>query len=291
VSGPCSPLRYPGGKQVLADALCDLIRANGLEGKTYLEPYAGGAGAALSLLFSEYVGRIRINDADPAIYSFWHSILVSKDRFLSKLRSIPLSVDEWLRQREIYQTQRHTPSLKLGFAAFYLNRCNRSGIIANAGIIGGLQQVGDWKLDARFNKAELEQRINKISLYRDRIEISNFDAIDFLDICANKKDVRSDSFVYLDPPYFGKGRQLYMNYYSVDDHLKLSKYLKKRAAFSWALTYDDAPDIRSLYSDLRIMPFNLRYSASESRTGSEILITKKDLIIPASWNNQVRLAS
>lgn len=291
MSGPCSPLRYPGGKQVLSDALCELLRANCLEGKTYLEPYAGGAGAALSLLFGEYVSRIQINDADPAIFSFWNSILNKTDQFLEKLRSAPLSIDEWLRQREIYQSQKRISSLKLGFAAFYLNRCNRSGIIANAGIIGGLQQVGKWKLDARFNKTELEERIKRIALYRDRIDIYNLDALSFLDTCANKKGNRRDSFVYLDPPYFGKGRQLYMNYYCPKDHARLAQYLKKRAAFTWVLTYDDAAEIRSLYSDLRIMPFNLRYSASASRTGSEILITKKDLTIPHEWKNEMRLVS
>jgi DNA adenine methylase len=290
VSGPTSPLRYPGGKQILTGPLADLIEANGLEGKTYLEPYAGGAGAALSLLFAENVDKIKINDADPAIYAFWHSILEKTEGFLKLLRETPLSVDEWLVQKKIYLTERRS-LLKLGFATFFLNRCNRSGIIPHAGIIGGLEQMGAWKLDARFNKVELERRISKIALYGDRIEVHNLDALEFLDKFANSKSAWEESFVYLDPPYFVKGSQLYLSYYDFDDHARLAKYLTNKAKFSWALTYDDAIEIRSLYESLTIMPFDLRYSASSSRTGKEILIVKNEFTIPSKWNKRVRLAS
>ena len=55
-----SPLRYPGGKQILARVLAHLIQINGREGGIYAEPYAGGAGAALSLLFGEHVERLML---------------------------------------------------------------------------------------------------------------------------------------------------------------------------------------------------------------------------------------
>ena len=51
-------------------------------------------------------------------------------------------------------------SYELGFAAFYLNRTNRSGIL-NAGVIGGKKQDGKWEMDARFNRDNLASRILK----------------------------------------------------------------------------------------------------------------------------------
>jgi DNA adenine methylase len=275
MSNSFSPLRYPGGKQILFPALRRLIELNGLSGCTYVEPYAGGAGAALALLYGEHVDRLKLNDADLAIYSFWKSILHETDSFLRLLHETPLTVDEWKIQRGIYAAREKVSALKLGFATFYLNRCNRSGIIANAGVIGGLDQTGNWKMDARFNRKELARRICRTALYNDRIEIYNLDAIQFLEREVNIPETKCPSFVYLDPPYYAKGSQLYLSYYSANDHAILAKYLQQKAKFPWVLTYDDASEIRTLYSKLRVIPFSLRYSASTSRTGSEVLISRK----------------
>jgi DNA adenine methylase len=132
-----SPFRYPGGKQILSRLIAHLIHLNDCVGGTYLEPYAGGAGVALSLLFGEHVDRMLINDADPSIFACWNGILYDTNRFLKLLRDTPTTTEEWARQRQIYLNPKRHSSLKLGFATFYLNRCNRSGIIKNGGPIGG----------------------------------------------------------------------------------------------------------------------------------------------------------
>lgn len=277
-----SPLRYPGGKQILLNPLRQILRMNKLLGKSYVEPFAGGAGAALGLLFDEYVSDLRLNDADVAIYSFWKAILHDTDRFLSLLRKTPLTVDEWNRQKKIYENKK-SALLKLGFSAFYLNRCNRSGIISGAGVIGGLAQNGPWKIDARFNRVELERRITAIALYSDRISISNKDAIEFLEDTVNIDGVSDKCFVYLDPPYYNKGSQLYLNHYLDADHRVLASYLNRKARFKWMLTYDDTEQIKALYSNLRVIPFHLRYSVQKARSGSELLITRKGLRLPNNW--------
>ncbi|MGC3997498.1 MAG: DNA adenine methylase [Anaeromyxobacter sp.] len=164
--------------------------------------------------------------------------------------------------------KRHS-ALRLGFATFYLNRCNRSGIIVNGGPIGGKDQRGKWKIDARYNPAELDRRIRKIAAYRDRIALSNLDAIDFLDQ-VKALPAKEKPFVYLDPPYYAKGQGLYLNYYEPEDHARLATYLKK-AAFPWVLSYDNVPEVRRLYARLRQVPFDLGYSARERRIGSEVL--------------------
>lgn len=273
---PCSPLRYPGGKQILFSTLSEIIDRNGFSGGCYAEPYAGGAGAALALLFGEHVDKLLLNDADRAIYSFWDLLLNDTERLLSRIKTVPLNIKEWKRQREIYGRPNEVSGRELGFSAFYLNRCNRSGIIPNAGAIGGLNQTGKWKIDARFNREELSKRVSRIARYRDRIEIHNLDAIDFLTNEVNTPEQAKKCFVYLDPPYFGKGSQLYLSYYEPNDHAKLATYLRSKAKFSWVLTYDDAEEIRTLYSGLNVIPFKLRYSASESRSGHEVFISRED---------------
>jgi DNA adenine methylase len=278
-----SPLRYPGGKQILSRIVAHLIRLNGSTGGTYAEPYAGGAGVALALLFGEHVDRILINDADPCIFAFWKAILFHTGNFLTLLRNTPATVVAWEEQREIYRHPQGRSDLQLGFATFFLNRCNRSGIIASGGLIGGRQQDGKWKIDARLNRPELERRIRRISVFRERISISGVDAIDFLNREVAALGKNKKPFVYLDPPYYAKGQDLYLNYYSHDDHARLAAHMEHQRKFPWIMSYDNVREIRQLYSELRQVQFSLDYSARERRAGREVMIFRPEMVFPSAW--------
>lgn len=275
-----SPLRYPGGKAVLSDFLAEVVSVNGLEDGTYVEPYAGGAGVALSLLFSEHVQRIVLNDADPCVYAFWNVVLNRSGDLIRRLQDTPVTIQEWRRQRDIYRNQSRHSRIKVAFASFYLNRCNRSGIMVNGGPIGGFQQSGKWKLDARYNKDELIRRIEKIHLYRDRIEVSNMDAVEFLrNVIRRRKDL-DHMLVYLDPPYYAKGSRLYLNHYRPEDHAKLAAFIKGQTSFTWLMTYDDVAEIRLLYGDCDTVAFQLPYTAHSRKKGEEVLIHGPGLVMP-----------
>jgi len=274
-----SPLRYPGGKAILSDFLAATIAENDVEDCTYCEPYAGGAGAAINLLLAGKVSRIILNDFDPSVWSFWTAILNHTDEFIKLVRNTEVTVKEWKRQRAIYQAQ---PSriVELGFAAFFLNRCNRSGIMTNGGVIGGLDQKGKWKITARYNPDTLIERINRIAALRERIRVCNLDAIDFLKIEIVPERNRKNHFIYLDPPYFVKGSRLYLNYYQPDDHAKLASYLKRLRNTHWLVTYDNTAEIRALYEWRGVTEFELHYSAASSKEGSEIMIVSDTLKLP-----------
>lgn len=282
-----SPLRYPGGKQILGRVLAHLVDRNTTGSRVYAEPYAGGAGAALQLLFEERVDRIEINDADLHVTAFWQSILDETDQFLERLNAASLTVEEWLIQRTIYRNAELHSSIDVGFATFYLNRCNRSGIIGNGGVIGGIAQTGNYKMNARFNRDELTYRIKRIKAYRSRIRVSNLDAIDFLRKLEASKGSHEQLFVYLDPPYYMKGQQLYLNYYEHSDHQALANYLSKDATFSWVLTYDKAKEIEKLYRDHRKVTFSLGYSARKRMIANELMILKPGLNFPRDWRKEI----
>jgi len=280
-----SPLRYPGGKQVLSNAIARIIEANGLEGCVYAEPYAGGAGAALTLLYSEHASKLWINDADPCIFSFWRSVLNRTEEFLRLVRDTPLTIAQWRRQRERYRAHNQESQLRVGFATFYLNRTNRSGIISDGGVIGGLEQKGRWKMDARFNRSELIRRLSRVALYRDRITVTNMDALDFMRdrLEPLAQEVPGRVFAYLDPPYWSKGSDLYLNYYTRADHEALASYLRNRKSFLWILTYDRSRSIVDLYRWARQFGFRLPYSAHRRRDGRELLVVARELNLPNSW--------
>jgi len=278
-----NPLRYPGGKARLAPLLASLLQANGLLRPTFAEPYAGAAGASLELLFGEYVHSILVNDLDYRIFSFWWAALNRTHEFAERIRSVPLSIREWKRQRSIYRQPRRHKRFDVGFAAFYLNRTNRSGILINGGPIGGIKQNGKWGLDARFTRAPLAERIERIGAYRERIVISNLDALEFMRRLEGGQPGRS-FFVYLDPPYYEKGSNLYLSTYGHDDHVAVSKALCLSKHAYWAATYDDVAPIRAMYRKCRMVPFRLRYTAHHSREGEELLILPKRLALPDELN-------
>ena len=284
-----SPLRYPGGKAVLSDFLASTIAVNEIKDCTYVEPFAGGAGAAINLLLSGRVSRIVLNDADRSVWSFWHSILNRTEEFIELIQRTPISVAEWKHQREIYH-QKSRNHLKLGFAAFYLNRCNRSGIMTNGGVIGGLDQTGKWKIDARFNPDELCRRIQRIAALRERIRVCCLDAVEFLRIDVLASRNRSNFFIYLDPPYFVKGSRLYLNFFEPNDHAELANFLRKLRRVNWLVTYDNTPEIRALYSWSSVTEFQLHYSAALSKQGSELMIPSSGLVLPVAML-RTRIAS
>lgn len=276
-----SPLRYPGGKSAMSGLLGQIRKLNNLSSRSIAEPFAGGAGASLTLLYLEEVHEIHINDADPAIHDFWWSVIRSPKPFRKLIESSNLTISEWRHQKDLYRTRNKISRLRRGFAAFYLNRCNRSGIIINGGPIGGLNQTGKWKLDARFNKFELAQRCERVAEYGERIHLSQCDGIGFI------KGLKADrTFFFIDPPYFEKGKTLYLNALDPNYHATLATHMKSMREAAWVITYDDCPEIRSLYKGwASIRPFSLRYAAAERRKGREVLITPKWFRLPSSQSS------
>lgn len=271
-----SPLRYPGGKRKLTNFIKMIFRENNLMDGDYIEPYAGGASVALSLLFDEYARFIHINDLDRSVYAFWYSVLNETDALCRMISDTPINMDMWLQQKKVLADS-SAPLLETGFSTFYLNRTNRSGIITG-GVIGGKSQSGTWKLDVRFNKADLIQRIEKIARYKNRIYLYNFDASTFLSQII--PGLPLSSFVYLDPPYYVKGTQLlYANFYEPDDHLAVSQIVTSLKN-KWIISYDNVEEIKSLYSRFRFIEYDLSYSAQDKYRGAEIMFFCESLEIP-----------
>ncbi|GEL66587.1 DNA adenine methylase [Marinilactibacillus psychrotolerans] len=261
-----SPLRYPGGKNKTYDYLKYLVEKNNIQ--TYIEPYCGGAAVALKLLINNDVKKIMINDFDRSIYAFWYSILNYTDSFIEEVEKAVFSIEEWEKQKTIQRNKQTTDLLSLGFSTFYLNRTNRSGIIS-AGPIGGKNQNGNYKMDCRFNKNSLINKIKLIASNKSKIKLYNLDAIDFI----KKNIVRTkNSLIFFDPPYFVKGKDLYTNFYELPDHQELKKNIEKYLNnHKWILTYDTHDSIQNIYSSFEYYTYQLNYSAGSSKKGLEYI--------------------
>jgi DNA adenine methylase len=264
-----TPLRYPGGKAKLAAFVKSLIKDNGLYDGEYVEPYAGGAGIALELLFQEYVSLIRINDVSHHVYSFWKSVLNDTEELCRLVKNTRLTVASWDKQKKVFANAHDHDHVKVGFATFFLNRTNRSGIL-NGGIIGGRDQTGPWKIDARYNAEELIFRIQSIAKMRSRIRLTHSDAIAFLGFGLKKWS--KNALIYLDPPYFEQGRELYYDYYQPQDHADVAALIRnKMNGQYWIVSYDNVPEIQKLYSGFRSFDYNVGYTARNRYQGKEAM--------------------
>lgn len=270
-----SPLRYPGGKTKLYKYVKSIIEANNLIGETYIEPFAGGSGLALKLLINDAVKRIVINDLDPAIYAFWYCVLNNPEQMCNFVATVPLTVDEWDKQHLIYVNQQDYTQLELAQATLFLNRTNVSGVITG-GVIGKRDQTGKYKIDARFNRTDLERKIRTISTLSSRIDLYNLDAVEFL---QNELRHYYKTFINFDPPYVVKGGQLYKNAFTEEDHRLLRDNIAQ-CNRKWIVTYDMCNLVDNLYSKFRGSTIDTYYSANGAKKAKEYIFFSDNLTLP-----------
>lgn len=266
-----SPLRYPGGKTQLSKFLENLIDINDLDNTTYCEPFSGGFGAGLELLFNQSVEKIIINDLDIGIYSIWHAILYDEKKLIYFIEKTPITIKEWRKQKEIYDNMKYSTeySIELAFSTFFLNRTNRSGIIG-AGPIGGQNQESKYKIDCRFNKENLIEKIISINNKKKDIYLYNKEANDLIESVLSKYSPE-ELFVFFDPPYYKQGKNLYKNYFTHENHIELKKKISLMDKYKWITTYDYNENIKEIYSEYYSNEYSIQYSANKVRKEKELL--------------------
>lgn len=276
-----SLLRYPGGKSKIYELIERISQEYNLGNRTYVEPFAGGFGLGIKSICSGLFNNFIINDYDLHIFAFWHCIFNETDFFIDKIKQSEITVDEWLKQKNIYNNASVYDIKDVGFSTFFLNRTNYSGIL-KGGPIGGFTQRGKYKIDCRFNKNELIKNIKDISNHKNQVEIYNLDASRFIDEIIIP---RSDKlFVNFDPPYVKRGAELYANYYTEDDHIKFKRQIELLPeTLPWIMTYDDCELIRELYYAYYPEKMSLRYSAGTAKEGEELFIRHLDIVLPTHF--------
>jgi len=284
---PVSPLRYPGGKALLAGYIGDVLEAHMLVGCTFYEPYLGGASVSLELLGKGSISNAVWVERDPLVYAFWRSVLTDPDGLCAAIDDLDVSIETWegfqhYREVRTPRTRKYT-ALELGVAGLFFNRTNFSGIIG-AGPIGGRSQSSKYGIGCRFNKERIKEQIRSVSAYSDLITIHYGDAIDFMR--KNSETLSTEfCFTYIDPPYYSQGRKLYRYFYEEQHHIDLADFIGKQG-YPWLISYDDHVRIKELYAQNRIQPIYLDYNVKSSKRATELLISNIE-IPPPVYNDAI----
>lgn len=289
---PVSPLRYPGGKALLAGYIADVLEAHLLVGCTFYEPYLGGASVSLELLGKGSISNAVWVERDPLVYAFWRSVLTDPDGLCAAIDDLDVSIETWegfqhYREVRTPRTRKYSV-LELGVAGLFFNRTNFSGIIG-AGPIGGRSQSSKYGIDCRFNKERIKEQIRSVSTYSDLITIHYDDAVDFM---RKNSEALSTGFcfTYIDPPYYSQGRKLYRYFYEEQHHIDLADFIGKQG-YPWLISYDDHARIKELYAENRIQPIYLDYNVKSSKRATELLISNIEIPPPVYDNSVVESAS
>jgi DNA adenine methylase len=251
-----------------------LLKQNKLQDVIYVEPFCGGCGLAVKLLLSGDVSSIIINDINPSIYAFWYCVLNKTDELCSRITECTVTIEERDKQLLILKDVKNHSTIDIGFATLFLNRTNISGIL-NAGPVGGREQAGKDKLDARFKKTVLKDKIIAIADKKQKISLYNLDVFDFVGKVLPKYE-SSQLFLNFDPPYVKNGQELYLNHFSPEDHRRLRNQISQ-CNQHWIVTYDYNQSILDLYSSFNYERIQLNHSAGTMKKGDEVIIYSKNL--------------
>lgn len=145
-------------------------------------------------------------------------------------------------------------------------------------MVGGLNQQGAYKIDARFNKVGLIKKIRAIAARKEQIILSNMDAQEL--IKSNYLERFNDAFINFDPPYVNKGYQLYKNAFTEEDHGSLSQEIATLTNQQWIVTYDICPLVTDLYKNYRCSYLDVTYSVNRNKKAKEYIFFSNTLCLP-----------
>ena len=278
-----SPLRYPGGKNKIAEQIAFMAP----EFTEYREPLVGGgsvyfANRQLYANNSNVLSNDKkywINDLNYELYNFWDICQQDTDFIINK-------AIEWRNKylfqnkdnsngKELHRYLRQNLNVfnnkELAAAYFTLNRIVFAGGTLVSGVT--LQHIDGFK------ELDIKNHFNGISDILKGTRITNLDYSKVVQ--ADGKDI----YIFCDAPYYsatdsglyGKSDK-WRNLHKMFDHQRFANTMKnitETTNHKWLATYDDSPIIRKMFSWANIIEFKLQYGGS--KIGNEIFISNFEL--------------
>lgn len=265
-----SPFRYPGGKTWLVPEVRKWLTASKVKPSVFVEPFAGGAMAGLSTAAEGLAEHVFLGELDDDVAAVWQTIFQGKPADVAWLCKQITGFEVNLENvRAILDDNPKSVRVR-AFRTIVKNRMQRGGIMA-AG--AGLVKAGEAGrgLNSRWYPETLARRIEALHAMRDRITFEQADAFEVVQRYADDPN----AFFFVDPPYTAGGKKAGSRLYTHNeiDHEGLFS-LMASVRGSMMLTYDDAPEVRSMaqHHGFRVEPVHMKNTHHE--VIRELLILK-----------------
>jgi len=274
-----SPLRYPGSKKYLVPYLVEIIKYNNLCPDVLIEPFVGGGNISMHFLIHNIVKSVIISDKDKLIYSFWKVLFTNPNYLVDFINKTEINLENFYKYKKIAKSNRRHKIEVLAEACIFLNRTSFSGLLTDrVGPLGGKSQTSKYKIDCRFNRKNLVEKIRKLTEFSENVTVLNHDwqdTIDYVTKLINVENKIEKPLFYIDPPFYKKADELYRFYFEQDEHESLCASILN-LNYSWVLSYDNADEIIKMYKEQKCENINIEmpYSVNSNATRFE-----KELII------------
>lgn len=275
-------IRYPGSKAKIAHQIVARFPAD-MAGELfhdrdpieYREPFFGAGAVGFECLDRVSAKcKVWINDIDPHMQALWMSVAFNPWELCERIDKINPSAKLFYTLKE-EDGRADLPMAEMAVRKLALHRLSYSGLGAmSGGPLGGRNQSSEYNVDCRWNPSSMKKEIRILHRLLSRFDDIQITSVD----CGKLVDGAPERcFIYLDPPYYEKGPQLYRYSMDEEDHRVLSMRLRNCRA-QWVLSYDDHPEIRRLYSWARIEPIEFTYVMARATTATrpknrEVVIT------------------
>jgi DNA adenine methylase len=234
-----SPFRYPGGKTWLVPYIRKWLASLGPRPNEFVEPFAGGGIVSLTVAFEQLARHVTMAELDDDVAAVWQTVLGQHGVWLAQriidFDLTPENVEEILAKPARSVRDR-------AFQTIVMNRVNRGGILAPGA--GRIKNGENGKgMRSRWYPQTLQRRILDITKIRERVTFESGDGLKVLQRFLRRRDTA----VFLDPPYTAGGKRAgsRLYFHSTIDHEALFDLAGKLCG-DFLMTYDDAPEVRSL---------------------------------------------
>jgi DNA adenine methylase len=240
-------IRYPGSKDKHLRFLESYFPSFNYE-KGICEPFAGTASVTFYMLQGKFVDYYHINDFDSGIAALWNTVKTQPEDLKQKIKSYKPNVKDFYK----FKNEEADNDFDKAFQKIVIHQISFSGLgMMAGGPLGGREQKGAYNVLSRWRPEKISANIEKCSNLLNSADgkITNES---WETVLTEAND--NGRFIYLDPPYYERGANLYIA--GDIDHAAMAEELQSKD--NWLLSYNDLPEIRKLYKKNHIETLNVR---------------------------------
>ena len=266
------PFRYPGGKFYALNLIEPYVLA--CPHDEYREPFFGGG----SVFFNKNKARYNLlNDIDGELMTTYRVMQDPKlrEKLISLVSAEIATKERW---REIFDFIPRN-DLEIAFKYFYLNRTSFSGKLVSP--------AWGYRDKRSLPPKRWHEKITPCGQMLEGVDLLNKDFEEIIQ-CPSKGN---NVLMFIDPPYYKPPKKKhYRNGFNLCDHVRLANCLRK-TPYNFILTYEDAQEVRDLYSWAYINDIEFAYRVDNSainngqrHKGAELIITNYKISKPVQLN-------